>query len=231
MCLLLLVVSAGCSQRVDQAENVGDIAQAVRIDKKSPIGKKWAKLGGFEVVGDARSEELEAPGHIARYQSFSNGVIVSSDDFGAKYMTHEIFDKWISLGSSTTFDGTNLLEFVVPPTKDVKNVGTHKDSEFERGLIIQQGTDTWVVYGEIYKKFIDFKGELGQRGHGAVGQTPERARSDPTDRRRQVRQRSSRLASGAHGGTEWRRQDHVRSRVSDHGGRLPNVPKCGHHRR
>jgi hypothetical protein len=161
VCLLLQVVSIGCSQQGNQGENVGDVTEAVRISKKSPIGKKWAKLGGYSVVGDATSEELDAPGGIARFQSFSNGVIVSSDDFGAKYMTHEIFDKWISLRDSTTFDGTNLLEFVGPPTQDVKTVGTHQDSEFERGIIIQQGDDTWVVYGEIYKKFIDFKGELG----------------------------------------------------------------------
>src|SRR5205814_8228301 len=100
------------------------------------------------------------------YQTFRTGVIVYSNDFGAVYITRAIFDKWLSLQSDTTADGTNLFQFVGVPTRDFIFVAGpiptfHQECTFERGRIIVVGAAARVVYGDIYTRYLDLAGRLG----------------------------------------------------------------------
>jgi hypothetical protein len=125
------------------------------------ITAKWLQLGGATVVGGATSAVQDTPEGGGAYQIFTNGVIVYSNDFGAVYITQVIFDKWLSLQSDTTADGTNLFTFVGVPTQDFVSMAGHQEGTFERARIIVAGDGARVVYGDIYGRYLDLAGVLG----------------------------------------------------------------------
>ena len=57
-----MLLITGCGSAVQSDEQLGTQRQAISIDKSSAIGKKWIKLGGLNVVGDATSEVLDDQG-------------------------------------------------------------------------------------------------------------------------------------------------------------------------
>jgi hypothetical protein len=160
LALLATVIACGNADS-DRQEQTSVVQQSLEPDESTPIGQKWQKLGAA-VVGDATSAVQSAPGGAAEYQTFVNGVIVYSNDFGAFYLTRAIFDGWLSLLFGTTGDGTNLFEYTGLPTHDFTTIAGHEEGVFERGMIIvESGSLPRVVYGDIYVRYLALASTLG----------------------------------------------------------------------
>ena len=158
--MLAAVSVAGCGQT--DREGIALVQGKLGPDETTPIGQKWKKLGGLAVVGDTTGPVQAVLGSAATYQTFTHGVIVYSNDFGAVFITQTIFDKWFSLRTATTGDGANLFNYVGVPIRDSVHVATHDDGTFERGMIIvEPGPVARVVYGEIYLRYLALASDLG----------------------------------------------------------------------
>jgi Ca2+-binding RTX toxin-like protein len=125
------------------------------VDVTQPIGQRWQQLGGTAVLGNPSSAVEPVPGVAALYQTFANGVIVWSNDYGAVRLPRVIFDKWLSLDGELAVDGSTKLAAVGVPTGDFAFVGpTAQTVGFELGRIFfyGTGTDPVLVYGAIYRQ-------------------------------------------------------------------------------
>ena len=116
------------------------------------ITRKAAKLGAT-VVGSATSAVQTVPGSIAQYQTYTNGVIVFSDDYGAVFLTQAIFNKWLSLKGQTNGDGKDLFNLVGLPVQDYSPNSTFSVGFFEQGQIYATSSGSHVVYGPIYVRY------------------------------------------------------------------------------
>ena len=222
--LALLTVVAACNGHPGrESETLVRVTGAFTVNQSAPIGQRWAKLGGSAVVGNPTSDVQTTPGGAAQYQTFTNGVIVASNDFGAVYITQAIFDKWLSLQGSTTHDGTDLFAYVGVPTADFVTAAGHQDGSFERGRIIVEGSTARVVYGEIYLKYVDFQSVLGlprsEEASSAAGGRFQLFESggDPLEGRHRRLQRAP--ANPRALGRAWR------------SGRQPGLSQVGHEQR
>lgn len=129
-----------------------------------PIYKKWLKLGGASTVGNATAVEAPTPGGGGLYQTFDNGVIIYSDDWGAMLVSQAIYNFWAALygqfGAPAPL-GENLLTYVGYPTQDyVVSLGA-QIGYFERGMIVVNGGTTRLVDGFIYEHYFHVTPSLG----------------------------------------------------------------------
>lgn len=136
---------------------------AENVDELGPIGKKWLKLGGEAVVGAPTSGIVATPDGAAQYQTFGNGVIVYSIDWGAQFVSTGIFQQWLALNGRNEPGGANLLSYVGFPKRDYRRDAGVERAEFERGtLSIEQGTGAvGLVTGPINAHYLDLGGALG----------------------------------------------------------------------
>jgi Ca2+-binding RTX toxin-like protein len=137
-------------------ERVSAVGEEFTVDVTQPIGRRWQQIGGTAVLGNPSSAVQDVPGLPAQYQTFANGVIVWSDDYGAVRLPRVIFDKWLSLAGQTVLDGveqTALVAIGVPTGDFVFGFGTVQTVAFELGRIFYYGTGTepLVVRGKIYR--------------------------------------------------------------------------------
>ena len=128
---------------------------ALDVDLTGPIGQRWQELGGAAVMGDATSAVQAAFDGAAQYQTFANGVIVYSVDFGAIRLSQVIFDKWLS---GTYLEGLieyPLFQALGVPIADVSAFGVLQAVKFEGGNILFDGTEARAVHGIIFQAFND----------------------------------------------------------------------------
>jgi hypothetical protein len=127
------------------------------VDVTQPIGQRWQQIGGMAVLGNPSSAVEVVPGLEALYQTFANGVIVWSNDYGAVRLPREIFDKWLSLDGQTVYEGlvqeTALVAIGVPTGDFAFIAPTVQTVAFQLGRIYfyGNGTDPVVVRGKIYR--------------------------------------------------------------------------------
>ncbi|HET8845388.1 MAG TPA: hypothetical protein VFN35_28205 [Ktedonobacteraceae bacterium] len=136
---------------------------APKVDRSSPIGQKWIKLGGAAVVGNPTTNVVSTPDKGAQYQQFVHGVIIFSMDWGAMFVSTAIFQKWLSLNNQTNATNDNLLSYVGFPTQDFVSANGIDTGTFERGtIIVQTATNTaTVIYGPIYEHYLRINTILG----------------------------------------------------------------------
>jgi Ca2+-binding RTX toxin-like protein len=162
--LWLACLSQGCNfdeQRPAPAEKVGQLQQALG-EQAAAITAKWTKLGGAAVLGNATSAVTSAPrGLLGEYQLFTNGVIVSSNDFGAVFLSRVVFDKWLTLQSQVNGTGKNLFDVVGLPIADVVNAGSASYVTFVGGRIVADPSGVRAVYGDIYLRYVHLTARLG----------------------------------------------------------------------
>jgi hypothetical protein len=132
------------------------------------IEQKWKKIEytGGEIgnpIGNITAIFPVGGNSIIAYsQEFEEGVIVYSDDFGALLVSKGIIDKWLSLETQETGDGSNLFNYIGVPIDDYTSKGNYEEGRFERGcILIEQGFSEHVVYGEIYGKFLYVRENIG----------------------------------------------------------------------
>lgn len=126
-----------------------------------PIYKKWLKLGGAAVVGDATATQAFTPDFGGLYQTFTNGVIIYSDDWGAWLVSQTIYSAWAALVGQTAFDGEDLLTYVGYPTQDYVVSSGVQTGYFARGMIVVNGSVATLVYGYIYEHYFRVTPSLG----------------------------------------------------------------------
>lgn len=138
-------------------------AQAFSVDESGPIGKKWVKLGTEAVVGAPTSSIITTADGKGQYQTFDNGVIIYSADWGAMLVSPAIFQKWLSLKDQITVEGANLHQYVGYPTRDYAHSLSFEAGYFERGMIVVRAADNIarLVYGRIYEHYWNVSDALG----------------------------------------------------------------------
>jgi Ca2+-binding RTX toxin-like protein len=151
-------LGGGCGSS-EKSDAVGVVRSA--ITGSDAITTRWTQLGGVTTVGPATAGAAALPGVTGQYQTFTNGVIVFSDDFGAVRITQAIFDRWLLLQGQTTGDGTNLFTFVGLPVGDSTSAGGGSQAPFEKGRIFADPTGARVVYGNIYERYSALMAALG----------------------------------------------------------------------
>lgn len=123
-------------------------------DLSTPIGQKWFKLGGQDVVGAAISEVTPLTGHNASYQEFQHGVITFSDVFGALFMPKEIFTRWRT-GSALLILGLPKEDSVQGQTFVGNQVVTHTRVRFESGVIVRDASNAaYVIEQDAAKEYL-----------------------------------------------------------------------------
>jgi hypothetical protein len=92
------------------------------VDPDSPIGIKWAGLGGQAAIGHPVSEVIPFD-DIGQFQIFVLGAIFWSPAFGAIYMSERVWRKWTSrsVENGTTPTGGNVQKYLGYPTDDTKH--------------------------------------------------------------------------------------------------------------
>lgn len=164
---LVLLAAAGqlaCNVGDQETPSEGAVAHTSQaLGEQAPaITAKWTKLGGAAVVGAATSSVLALPQSLpGEYQLFSNGVIVSSDEFGAVYLSKLVFDKWLSLQTRTNADGNNLFVAVGLPIKDFDASTSTPKATFVGGQIVLDSGVAHLVSGEIYLRWVTMADKLG----------------------------------------------------------------------
>jgi uncharacterized protein with LGFP repeats len=136
------------------------------VDPNSPIGQRYAALGGTAALGLPFFDEQPTPDGRGTYQAYDHGAIFYAPAFGAVLLSSDIYVKWDSLSAATTADGDNVRRAIGLPTQDAAQLsGNVQVAYFERGLIVvRHDGAAHVVYGAIgghYRQLQDVHGFLG----------------------------------------------------------------------
>lgn len=162
--ILLALANQGCGSNEEKAapvERFGQQHQALG-EQTAAITAKWTKLGGAAVLGNATSSVTAVPhGMAGEYQLFVNGVIVSSNDFGAVLVSRVVFDKWLALQGQVNGAGQSLFDLVGLPVADVATAGSATSVTFVGGRIVADPTGVRAVYGDIYLRYVNLTTRLG----------------------------------------------------------------------
>lgn len=155
-----------CGPRSAPEGEKGTLAQRLDQDAAvSAIFYKWLGLVAAGVpIGSPSGNIITAPGDVAKIQLFQQGVIVYSDDFGAVFLTHALFERWLYYQTMTVPDGSTLYSYLGVPVRDWVQSNGHKDAHFERGMIVDGNinNDMYAVYGEFYLRYLDLMNVIGQ---------------------------------------------------------------------
>lgn len=161
---LLACGQVGCSGSSESdivAPEFGRLDEALTA-QDAAINAKWEKLGGLATVGQSTSLVTTLPSGLqGQYQTFANGAIVSSDEFGAVYVTQAIFDKWLSLQSQVDSGGNNVLQVVGLPVSDSTVFGAGTAATFQGGQVINSSSGSYVSYGQVYITYTQQIATLG----------------------------------------------------------------------
>jgi hypothetical protein len=129
------------------------------------IDGKWDKLGGAAVVGTPTADVKSLPpGADGQYQTFTKGVIVYSNDYGAVLITQAELDAWLARQSVPGPGGAgNLYAYLGLPTKDFTTTGATSTATFERGALVTDtaANATRAVHGVIYERYLNFSSKVG----------------------------------------------------------------------
>ncbi|HET9015574.1 MAG TPA: hypothetical protein VFN57_08255 [Thermomicrobiaceae bacterium] len=159
---LLAVAPAAVVTRPAVPAAAGPSLPPLMVD--GPIYKKWLKLGGAATVGNATAAEAATPDGGGLYQTFTNGVIVYSSDWGAMLLSQPIYAYWAGLygqDGPPAPAGENLLTYVGYPTQDYVVASGVQTGYFERGMVVVNGGTTRLVAGFIYEHYFVVTPSLG----------------------------------------------------------------------
>lgn len=148
------------------AVGVTPVVHSGKVDPSSPIGQRYAALGGAAALGQPFFDERPTPDGRGSYQAYDHGAIFYCPAFGAVFISSDLYTKWDSLAAQTTADGDNVRRAIGLPTQDaVQLAGSVQVAGFERGMIvIRHDGAAHVVYGAIgghYRQLNDVHGFLG----------------------------------------------------------------------
>jgi uncharacterized protein with LGFP repeats len=126
------------------------------------IYKKWIAAGGVtSVLGYPTTDEASTPDNKCRFNNFSGGAIYWTSAGGAYMIYGDIYKKWISVGGEA-----GVLGY---PTTDEASTPDNKCrfNNFSNGGAIYwtSANGAYLIYGEIYKKWISVGGEAGILGY------------------------------------------------------------------
>lgn len=115
------------------------------------------------------SQNWQSPG---RYQRFENGVIVSSEQFGAYYLSKRVAEKWESASVKNTLYNPliTLWQAIGYPVADTaKTADGAEICIFQQGMIIgKKDGKSFVVAGAVFERYL----EEMSAGPGNIGQFP-----------------------------------------------------------
>jgi hypothetical protein len=126
-------------------------ANLISVDESTPIGQKWDAMGGLHASGAVLAKAQSMPDGVGSYQTFANGTIVYSPDFGAVWLSKPVYDKLnsASVAQAQTADGELIRDYLGYPTGDTfATVETGGQAAiFEHGMIVvRPGGAAWVVF-------------------------------------------------------------------------------------
>jgi LGFP repeat len=130
-------------------------ATLISVDESTPIGQEWDALGTLHTSGTVLANAQSMPDGVGSYQTFANGTIVYSPDFGAVWLSEAIYVKLNSpsVAQAETADGQNVRDYLGYPTADTFATAEAggQAATFEHGMIVVRASGAaWVVYGAIY---------------------------------------------------------------------------------
>lgn len=129
------------------------------VDPTSPIGIKWAGLGGQSTTGRAVGDPTPLDDGIGLIQLFMLGAIFWSPGFGAVYMSERVWSKWSSpsVEKRKTITGEFIQSYLGYPIEDTHRLdtpgGLREWTWMERGMVYVGPEGSWVVQGDIYSQY------------------------------------------------------------------------------
>jgi uncharacterized protein with LGFP repeats len=125
------------------------------VDKGTEIGQKWKELGALAFSGAVLANAQTRPDGLGAFQTFANGAIVYSPDFGAVWLSQPVFAKLNSpaVAQGQSASGENIRDYLGYPTGDsfptVERGG--QAAIFTRGIIVVRASGmAFVVSDAIY---------------------------------------------------------------------------------
>ena len=160
--ILLSPLISGCGQLTDKPNDSAPTVARQAIDQSNDSITRRAAKPGVASPGTPTSDVQNLPGGIGQYRTYTNGVIVYTNDNGAVLLSQAIFDKWLSLqGQVALDDGSDLYLFLGLPQADSTTVGSSTQAQFDRGLIEIDSAGSHVTYGAIYTRYTALAATLG----------------------------------------------------------------------
>lgn len=151
-------VAATLTIHGDAWGNVADVAlhgTLLTVDEGTPIGEKWLELGALAFSGAVLANAQTMPDGAGAFQTFANGAIVYSPDFGAVWLAQPVFAKLNApeVAQDQASNGDNIRDYLGYPTGDsfqtIERGG--QAAIFSRGIIVVRASGSaFVVYGSIY---------------------------------------------------------------------------------
>lgn len=133
------------------------------------IYKKWIAEGGERDVGYPITNELSTADHICRYNNFHGGrAIYWTSADGAHLIYGDIYKKWISFGG----EGGGLGYPVTDETSTADHLCRYNNFKNGGSIYWRNGAGAFLVYGEIYRKWISLGGEGGFLGYPTTDELP-----------------------------------------------------------
>ncbi|MDE3196568.1 MAG: hypothetical protein KGN84_09505 [Acidobacteriota bacterium] len=138
----------------------------VGVNPNSPIGKKWASMGGEAFFGAAKTNEQPAPDGRGTIQEFAHGVLyeywqssrIELRSPRVYYFSPAIWAKWLSLKDAKDAYNSPLWQVLVYPSGDTVATAEHGQAmPFDTGIIVARpGGQSYVVYGAIHAHYKSF---------------------------------------------------------------------------
>lgn len=139
------------------------------VDEGTPIGEKWRELGALAFSGAVLANAQTMLDALGAFQTFANGAIVYSPDFGAVWLAQPVFAKLNApeVAQGQGANGENIRDYLGYPTGDTFptiELGGQA-AIFTRGIIVVRASGAaFVVYGSIYGHYAN----LGNIAAGAI---------------------------------------------------------------
>lgn len=137
------------------------------VNVNSPIGKKWAAMGGEAKLGAVKANEQAAPDGKGTYQQFANGVLYAYQERVRQdihlvtvvyFLSTAVWTKWLSLSAAKDAFGTAVWSVIGYPTADTAATAEGGQAQvFQHGeIVVRAAGQAWVVYGAILATYLQF---------------------------------------------------------------------------
>lgn len=135
------------------------------VNVNSPIGKKWAAMGGEAKLGPAQTNEETSPNGAGTVQVFANGTLYDYKT-SSKFVMHgtdvvyflsaPVWAKWLTLGQQKDAFGTAVwLAIGLPKADTGATFEGGQVQQFENGdIVVRSNGAAWAVYGAIFAKYL-----------------------------------------------------------------------------
>lgn len=142
------------------------LAPIFTVNPNSPIGKKWAAMGGEAKFGRVEDSEHAAPTGNGTMQQFANGTLWAVDAAHVFYLSQPVWAKYVAMNNAKDAYGTPVWSVLGTPTGDV--FGTTEGGQavfFGNGSVgVRPNHPSWCIYGAIWARYKDY-GNLADPSH------------------------------------------------------------------